>query len=407
MKLLFISDNFPPEVNAPARRTFEHCKEWIKNKTDDIEITVITCFPNYPKGKVYKGYKNKLYQKENIEGIRVIRVWSYMTANEGFLKRILDYMSFAFMAYCLGLFQKTDIIIATSPQFFTAISAYLLSISRKKPWVFEVRDLWPDSIKAVNAIKKKRLLQMIEKLELFLYRKSNKIIVVTQAFKKNLIRRNIKKEKIEIVTNGVDLDFFWAQKKDENLLAKYNLKNKFIVAYIGTHGMSQGLTFIIESIADIEKNEDIIFLFIGNGADKKKMISKAKALKLSNVLFFDSISKEYIASYINLADVALIPLKKNDVFKEVIPSKIFEAAAMRKPILLGVEGEAQKIIQKYKAGICFEPENRDDFLKKLLHLYMDKDLYKNCQKACENLAKNYDRKQLANKMLNYLKKTID
>ena len=149
MKILFLTDNFPPEVNAPATRTYEHCREWIRQ---GAEVTVITCTPNFPQGKVYKGYTNKPYQQEMMDGIHVIRVWSYITANEGFIKRTLDYISFSVTSFLAGLFQQADIIIATSPQFFTALSGRTLSFWKRKPWIMEVRDLWPESIKTVGAM---------------------------------------------------------------------------------------------------------------------------------------------------------------------------------------------------------------------------------------------------------------
>lgn len=157
-EITFLSDNFPPEVNAPANRTYEHCREWVRS---GVEVTVITCAPNFPKGRVYEGYKNKLYQTEIIDGIKVIRVWSYITANEGFVKRILDYISFAVASFIAGLFVKTDLIVATSPQFFTALSGWLLSIFKRKKWIFEVRDLWPESIMAVGAMKRNMAIRFL------------------------------------------------------------------------------------------------------------------------------------------------------------------------------------------------------------------------------------------------------
>ena len=150
MKILFLSDNFPPEVNAPASRTYEHCKEWVKQ---GIDVTVITCFPNFPEGKLYLGYRNKLIQKEVIDGIQVIRIWSYITSNEGFIRRTMDYISFGIFSFSIGLFIRNDLIVATSPQFFTALFGRKLAFWRRKPWVMEVRDLWPESIKNVGALK--------------------------------------------------------------------------------------------------------------------------------------------------------------------------------------------------------------------------------------------------------------
>ena len=267
IKILFITDNFPPETNAPATRTFEHCKKWIAK---GAEVTIITCVPNFPHGKVYEGYKNKLYQKENIEGIEVIRVWSYMSSNSGFVKRILDYVSFSMTSFIAGLFQKTDVIIATSPQFFTTWSACALSFFKRRPWIFELRDIWPESIRTVGAISHDKIINSLEKVELFLYRNSSKVVAVTDAFKSNLTGRGIEAEKIEVVTNGSNMELFAPRPKDMGLLRSLRIDDKFIVGYIGTHGLAHSLDFIVRSIAKIEDSE-IHFLFIGDGAMKKKI----------------------------------------------------------------------------------------------------------------------------------------
>ncbi len=394
MKILFITDNFPPEVNAPATRTYEHCQEWIKK---GAEITIITCAPNFPHGKVYEGYKNKLYQKENIEGIEVIRVWSYVASNSGFTKRVLDYISFAFMAFWVGLFQKYDVIIATSPQFFTTWTAWGLSKIRRKPWIFELRDLWPESIKTVGAMNQGRIIDRLEKIELGLYKDADKVIAVTDAFKANLIGRGIDAEKIEVITNGSNMELFSPREKDRVLLNDLGLEDKFIVGYIGTHGMAHSLDFIVQSLKSIE-DPSIHFLFIGDGAMKKKIVTLAEELKLNNITFLAPVSKDEVPTYLSIVDVSLAPLKKEDNFKTVIPSKIFEASAMQKPTLLGVEGQAQKIIEKYDAGLCFEPENEVDFILKIGQIRNDV-RYKELQNGCENLAKNFDRKILADEML--------
>lgn len=398
MKILFITDNFPPEVNAPATRTFEHCKEWVK-KGD--EVTVITCAPNFPKGKVYEGYKNKLYQKEETEGIKVIRVWSYISANEGFAKRIIDFLSFAFMAFWVGLFKKTDLIIATSPQFFTTWTAETLATLKRKPWVFELRDIWPESIRAVGAISgDSKIFKFLEKIELRLYKRSSRVISVTESFKRNLIERGIDSEKVKVVINGANLERFSKMEKDAALVEKYNLKGKFVAGYVGTHGMAHKLDFILNSWP--KDNPDFHLILMGDGAEKSKLIVLAKTLNIANISFIPSMLKEDVPAYLSLMDVSLVPLKKSDLFKTVIPSKIFENSAMQIPILLGVEGESADIIQKYNAGLCFEPENKEDFLTKLNLLKEDKTVYENCQAGCLSLAKEFDRKKMAEKMRNFL-----
>ena len=389
-------------MNAPATRTKEHCREWVRN---GVEVTIITCVPNFPEGKIFSNYKNKLIQKEYVDGIKVIRVWSYISSNQGTFKRIIDYISFSIMSFFVGLFQNMDIVIATSPQFFTAISGFLLSLFKRKPWVFEIRDLWPESIQAVGVLTNRTILGMLETMELFLYKRANMIISVTESIKYDLVNRGINKSKIQIIKNGVDLSLYKPKPIDVRLLDKLRLNEKFIVSYIGTHGLAHGLGFILDSIKNV--NNVIHFLFIGGGASKEALVLKAKELELHNCTFIDFVQKDQIIKYLSISDIALVNLKKSETFKTVIPSKIFENAAMNIPILLGVEGEAKSIINNNKSGECFMPENKYDFLKKLDLMYqrliIDEDYYSDGLRV---LAEIHDRKKLAAKMLVYIGSAI-
>lgn len=402
MKILFLTDNFFPEVNAPASRTYEHAKEWAIKGED---VTVITCAPNFPQGRVYDGYKNSIYSVEYIDGIKVIRVWSYIASNEGFVKRVLDYLSFAFTSFVAGLFVKTDVIVATSPQFFTAWSGCALSFFKRRPWIFELRDLWPESIRTVGAIKKEKVLDSLEKVELWLYKNSAKVVAVTAAFKTNLIKRGIDADKIEIVTNGANMELFAPVQKDEALAKKLGIDGKFVIGYIGTHGMAHSLDFVVKAISKI-KDDRYHFLFIGDGAMKKEVLKIAEELGVRNATFLESVLKSQIPSYISVTDAALVPLKKSDTFKTVIPSKIFESAAMQKPIFLGVDGQAREIIDAYGAGVYFEPENESDFIQKLEVLSNDK-VYKKMQDGGLRLAADYDRKKLAADMLEIIREVAN
>ena len=399
MKILFLTDNFPPEVNAPASRTFDHCREWAKNGD---EVTVITCAPNFPQGKVYPGYKNKFWQEERIEGIRVIRVWSYIVANKGFLKRTLDFISYSVSSFFAGLFVKSDLIVATSPQFFTALSGRALSFWKRTPWVMEVRDLWPESIKTVGAMKDYAFIRHFEWQEKRCYKSAKKIVVVTDSFRKKLIERGIPSEKIAVVKNGVDRSLFIPQQKDTELISKLKIDGKTVIGYIGTHGMAHKLDFIIQTASKLkDTNPEYHFLFIGNGAEKEKLLKLKVDLMCDNVTMLDSVPKAEVKNYISILDVCLINLRKSDLFTTVIPSKIFENAAMEVPILMGVEGEAKEIVEHYTAGICFEPENEEDFIDKL-KIVTNPENQKAFKEGCKELAIDFDRKKLAEKMLNVL-----
>ena len=300
------------------------------------------------------------------------------------------------MAFFVGLRVKTDVIIATSPQFFTAVSGFCLSVFKRKKWIMEVRDLWPESISAVNAVKTSIILKWLEKLELYLYKKSTKIIVVTDAFKENITGRGIPRDKIQVVKNGANLSLFKPRSIDDSIKQKLNINGSFIIGYIGTHGLAHSLNFIVKSLNKIN-DDGIKFLFIGDGAEKENVVQLAKKLALDNIIFSDPIEKSEVPNYLSVVDVALVPLKRSNTFKSVIPSKIFESAAMGKPILLGVDGESRNIIEKYKAGLFFEPENEDDFIKKVKQIKV-KSEEGQFVRGCADLANDFDRKRLAEKM---------
>ena len=405
MHILFLTDNFPPEVNAPASRTFEHCREWVK--AHDCDVTVITCAPNFPRGRVFEGYKNKLFQVERVEGVRVIRVWSFITSNEGTLKRILDYVSFMVMATIASCFvRKVDVIVATSPQFFTACAGYWVSILKRVPWVFELRDIWPESIKAVGAMQESVFIQFLERLELFLYRKASRIISVTKAFRDSLGERGIDTQKIEVVTNGVDTTRFSPLPKDQDLLANLGLRGRFIAGYIGTHGLAHGLDTILDAAHGEQASRSdsrLHFLLLGDGAEKAKLKARAAEMGLTNVTFVDSVSKAEVVRYWSILDVSIVHLKKTSLFESVIPSKIFECMGMGIPIAHGVSGESAGIIKACRAGMTFEPESSEGLLEVLHQLASEKELYEEMSRCGQESAKSFDRAALAERMLEVIR----
>jgi len=406
MHILFLTDNFPPEVNAPASRTHEHCKQWV---AAGERVTVITCAPNFPKGRVFDGYRNRLWQQEEIDGIRVIRVWSYITANEGFARRVLDYMSFMLSAFIASLFvRKVDLVVGTSPQFFTAVAAWAAGAAKRVPFVFELRDLWPESIKAVGAMRESTVIRWLERLELFLYRKAALVVSVTHAFRGTLSRRGIDPNKVEVITNGVDVARFSPRPKDEKLIARHGLQGCFVAGYIGTHGMAHALETLLEAAALLQSRADaanVRILLLGDGARKTALQTQAAQLGLNNVLFVDSVAKDEVTRYWSLLDASIIHLRKTELFTTVIPSKLFECMGMGIPVLHGVEGESAGIVQREGAGLVFEPENAAELAKRLLRLRDDTALRETlCARALKG-AQHYDRCTLALRMLEALRKT--
>jgi len=404
MHILFLTDNYPPETNAPAIRTYENVTEWIKR---GHKVTILTCAPNFPDGKVFNGYKNKLISIEKKNNLHIWRVKTYIAENKGTIKRIFDYLSFMLSSFIFGLFvRKVDIIIGTSPQFFTVVSAWALSVFKQKPFVFELRDIWPASISAVGAFKQNSILKIFEKLELFLYKKASLIISVTKSFKTNLIERGIPKDKIKIVFNGVRTDKYFPLKSNDKLLEKYDFKNKFVVGYIGTLGMAHALENFIYAAENLHNHKDIIFLLIGSGAEKNNLMKIREKKSLDNVIFIDRQPRDMMNNIWNICDISFIPLKDTPLFKEVIPSKIFESMSTGTPILISApEGEATEIISKNNCGIIVKPENHKEVSSAILKL-KDHNLKDKFHQNGILAASKYDRRNLSIKMLKYLEDLI-
>ena len=401
--ILFLTDNFPPEVNAPASRTFEHCREWVKA---GHRVTVITCAPNFPKGKVFDGYSNRLWQRERMEGIEVIRVWSYITANEGFSRRVLDYLSFMFSAILAAPWVRgVDVVIGTSPQFFTAGAAYVVGALRRVPYVFELRDLWPESIKAVGAMKDSRAIRLLERIELFLYRRSAAVVSVTESFRRVLMRRGIDGGKIHVVTNGVDVSQFRPRPKDPELTRALGLEGKFVAGYIGTHGMAHALETILDAAKRL-RGEGFAFIFLGDGARKQALREAAQRMELDNVLFIDSVPKADVARYWSLLDVSVIHLRKTELFTTVIPSKLFECMGMGIPVLHGVEGESAEIVREHGVGVPFPPEDAEALVAALRRCKGSPGELAEFRSRCLEAAGKFDRKFLAMRMLGHLEALV-
>jgi glycosyltransferase involved in cell wall biosynthesis len=407
MHILFLSDNFPPEVNAPASRTFEHCREWVR---EGHRVTVITTAPNFPTGKVLPGYRNRLCARETVEGVEVIRVWSYISANEGFLRRTLDYVSYAATASLAALFvRKVDIVLATSPQFFTACAGWLTGLLKRRPYVFELRDLWPESIRAVGAMKNERALAALEALELFLYRRAAAVVSVTRSFKVNLVERGISAEKIEVITNGADLTRFAPRPKDADLVRTLGLEDHFVAGYVGTHGLAHALGTVLEAaeiVRGLPGGDAVRFVLLGDGAEKQTLKARAEALRLTNVVFVDTVTKDEVARYWSLLDASIVHLKDTPLFRTVIPSKLFECMAMGIPVLHGVRGESADIVARDGVGVVFTPENPRALAQAITALMNDEPGRKAMARRCVEGARAYDRTNLARRMSGLLERVV-
>jgi colanic acid biosynthesis glycosyl transferase WcaI len=340
------------ESNAAATRVYERAVYWARW---GHHITVLTTAPNFPEGKLFAGYKNRWYQRESRDGIDIVRVKTFIAKNEGFARRTLDFLSFMVSAYLAGLIAKRpDVVIATSPQFFTAVGGWALAATRRLPFIFELGDLWPRSIVAVGALQAGPVVELLERIELFLYRRAAGVVALTQAFKDDLVRRGIPARKIAVIRNGVDLQRYAPRPRDEALAAEWGLSGKFVIGYVGTHGMAHDLGKVLDAAEELRDTEaELRFLLVGAGAERGQLVAAARQRSLDNVVLQPLQPKERMAAVWSLCNVALIHLKNMPAFAEVIPSKMFEAMGMGLPIVLAApEGEASRLLTEDGAGLC-------------------------------------------------------
>jgi glycosyltransferase involved in cell wall biosynthesis len=405
VNILFLTHYFPPEVNAPASRTHEHCREWVKRGHD---VTVVTCAPNHPFGRVYDGYRNLPWQVESVDGIRVIRLWTFLAANEGVWKRVINYASYMLVvALAAPFLARPHVVISTSPQFFCGLAGYMVSRLHRAPWVLEIRDLWPDSIAAVGALRRGWAIDLCERIEAWAYRKADKVVTVTDSFRSHIRERGTAADKIVVVKNGVDLEQFSRVERDHSLARELGVEGRFTAAYFGTHGMAHGLDVVLRAAALLRNDPRIVFLLVGDGAERRALEATRTELGLTNIVMLEQQSKERMPALWSLADAALVLLRKSDVFKMVIPSKIFEAMGAARPIVLGVEGETRDIIERAGCGIPIEPENSDQLAAALQYLAERPELAGEMgAKGRAYVAREHDRRVLAARLGNELAELV-
>lgn len=408
MHLVFFSHYFPPEGNAPASRTYEHCVRWVRA---GHRVTVITCAPNVPSGVVYAGYRNRLWpQRENVDGIDVIRVWTYLAANAGGVKRILNFLTylwsslFAFVFFC----RRPDVVLATSPQFFCGWAGVVASWLKWRPFILEIRDIWPESITTVGAMKKGLAIRMLEVLERWMYRSANHIVAVGEGYKAKILEKADVGSRISVITNGVDLAQFVPRDRSAEFLRKWQLENRFVCSYVGTIGMAHGLEVVLRAARLLrdERRDGIRFCLIGDGAERERLEREASEQGLDPwICFTGRLEKNDIAEALASSDCLLVHLKKCDLFESVIPSKIFEAMAMSRPIIMGVRGESAEIVRRAGCGIEMEPDNERDLVAAVCRLSDDRGYYNSlCQNGRTFVSQHYTRDTFAAEYLRLIQR---
>jgi glycosyltransferase involved in cell wall biosynthesis len=357
MKIAVYSHYFLPEIGAPSARIGDLARQWLATGN---EVHVATCFPNHPTGVLYPQYKLGRYQHQKIDGIHVHRAWTYITPNKGIIKKTLGHASFWLSAAALPRknIPAPDCTIGTSPTFFAAMAARAKARAHGVPFIMEVRDLWPAIFVDLGVIRNPRIIRLLERWEMSLYRSATRIVTVTESFRQNLIGRGIAAEKVATITNGADTEYWQPPATPaDHLRRELRLEGDFVVLYIGAHGISQGLGAVVKAAEVLREEPRIRFLFVGEGADKARLVAEATRLRLKNVQFVDPVDKSGVRDYYAMADLCLVSLRNIPLFDTFIPSKMFEIMAMGRPILGAVQGESADILRRSNAAHVAPPED--------------------------------------------------
>jgi glycosyltransferase involved in cell wall biosynthesis len=412
MQVLYVSQYYPPEACAPAARVDCFTREWARN---GAEVGVLTGFPNHPEGILHADYKKpwrRGFMCEERDGVKVYRTWLYPSANRKLWGRSANFTSFALSAAItgLGVAPRHGVIIATSPQILVGVSGWAIGAARFLPWVFEVRDLWPESLVGVGQASADSLLyRSVARIATFLYRHSTHIVVDGEWKRRYLIQQGVEENRITVIRNGIEENFCPDPDSHESRSAlqqvrrELGLRDEFVLLYAGTLGMAHGLETVLQAAERLRGRDDIVFLLMGAGAERVQLREHIERLRLANVRLLDKQPRERIPAFLAAADACLAPLRKQEVFKSAIPSKMFEAMAAGRPAILGVEGEAKEILLTSQAGLAVPPEDPAAMVEAILKL-------RNEPLLCQALGRNgrqavlekYQRRTEAAKYLNLL-----
>jgi glycosyltransferase involved in cell wall biosynthesis len=402
LRIALVTHYFWPELGAPSARLLEMGREWV---AQGHEVTVVTNFPNHPTGVVPEAYRGRSFQIEDVQGMRVVRCRTYATPNRGIARRTLGHLVFMTQAVLQAAphLRASDVLVASSPTLFSVVAAWILSLRLRVPFVFEVRDLWPAIFVELGVIRSRFLIACLERLELFLYRRARAVVTVTRAFADDIARRGIEPAKLHVVPNGVDLEAFQPGPADAALRERLAPGARLLALYCGAHGISHGLTRILDAAARLRGDLRIRFAFVGEGAEKEMLAARARELGLDNVSFHDSVRREEVPALYRSADVCLVPLRAVPLFRSFIPSKMFEILACGRPILASLEGEAAEILRDSGAAIVVPPEDVEALAAALGRLAAEPPLREELAgRGRPYVTEHFDRRALARRYIEIL-----
>lgn len=406
MKILFASQYYPPESNAPANRVSEMAREWVRL---GHEVEVLTAFPHHPHGVIPVHYKGYLHLNEELDGVGVKRTYVYVAPNKGIVKRSLSYISWMLSAIVIGSFKtaRPDVVVATSPQFLCAVAGYVVSLLKRRPFVMEVRDLWPESIVAVGALKEGFAVSILRWMERFLYRAADRIVIVSPGFWPHFDELGIDRGKISYLPNGVDLDLFRPGAPKRDVYAENGIEGKLRILYAGTVGMAHGLELMLEAGERFKDDPEVELVVVGDGARRAELTAETARRGLRNVHFLGMQPREAMPDWILGATALVVHLRRMPLFEKVLPSKLFEYMGCGKPVLMGVAGAAADIVDESGCGWRFTPEDVEEFVGLVRRARENpSELRQAGERGRSYVEKNYDRRELARRYVSEILEPI-
>jgi glycosyltransferase involved in cell wall biosynthesis len=404
---LFVSQYFPPEMGAPAARVYELAREWVRRGHD---VTVLTAFAHHPTGVKAAVDRGVITRREAVDGIDVVRTYVYAAANKGTIRRMASYASFMLSAAVIGPWRvrRPDVVVATSPQLLCGVAGYALARGLRAPFVFEVRDLWPESIVAVEALREGRFIRALKGVARFLYTHAARIVTVGDGYRRGIhTRYGIPEEYMDVIRNGIDTSLFVPGPRDNAVRAEYGWGDRFVAMYVGTHGMAHGLASVLEAALALADDPNLLFVFVGEGAEKDALKKQAADRGLTNVQFIDQQPKARVPLFYAACDLGLVTLRDTPLFQEVLPSKIFEYLGMERPIVLAVGGEARKVVEAAGAGEYVPPGDSAALAAAVRRLAADRGRLAAMGRAGRaHVLEHFDRKKLAADYLAVLDRVV-
>src|SRR5579864_8589927 len=401
LRVVFLTHYFPPEVGAPQTRLFE-----LARRLGDagMRVTVVTGFPNYPTGVVATGYRGRRSMEEDLDGVRVLRIWVFATPNRGFVRRILNHLSFALSSLtAIRKAGRTDVIFVESPPLLIGLAALAYTRLKRAPFIFNVSDIWPQSAVELGALRNGVAIRLAEMLEMHLYRRATRVSVVTPGMVERLAARGVPREKLFLLTNGVDTSTFHPGAADGELARRLGVDGHKVFLYAGTHGLAQGLDVVLDA-SRLTRDPDVLYVLAGEGAEKEALVARARDQGIDNVRFLPNQPKSAMPGLLNLAYATIIPLKRLDLFKAALPSKMFEAMATGKPIVAALWGEAAALVDLAGCGVVVEPEDAQGLRAAVERLAGDPGLARALgEKGRAYAVEHFDRKAIAKRCVALLR----